>query len=119
MAHYARVVHGLVTDVIVADESFINNFPKESDVKWIETCPCTFEGKLISNDCECKTPLRMNYAGVGGTYNEELDAFIPPKEYPSWMFDINTCTYIPRIPKPNDGQFWDWNESKLCWELFE
>jgi len=119
MAHYAKVVHNYVTDVIVADQSFINNIPKESGVEWIETCPCAWEGKVTNNDCECKTALRMNYAGVGGTYNKELDAFIPPKEYFSWMFDINTCTYIPRIPKPNDGQFWDWNETKLCWELYK
>lgn len=119
MEHYARVLHSLVTDVIVADEAFINNLPKEQGVEWIKTCPCAFEGKLLSNDCDCETPLRMNYASVGGTYDKEIDAFIPPKEYPSWVFDINTCTYIPRIKKPNDDKFWKWNESKLCWETSE
>ena len=123
MAHYARVVHGHVTDVIIADESFIHNLPQEQGVEWIETSPCSFEGKIIDCDCEdCEhrdKPLRMNYAQVGGTYNKELDAFIPLQEYPSWMFDIKTCSYVPRIPKPEmvEGKFWDWNESKLCWEL--
>lgn len=119
MTHYAKVKNNIVTDVVVVDHDLLHTIPKEPDEIWIETCPCSFEGRLIQYECSHTKPLRMNYAGCDYTYSQELDAFIPPKEHPSWMFDINTCTYIPRIPKPNDGHFWDWNETKLCWELYK
>lgn len=61
------------------------------------------------------TPFRKNYAGVGYTYDEQRDAFIPPKPYPSWSLNETTCLWDAPIPMPNDGALYGWNESTLTW----
>lgn len=59
---------------------------------------------------------RKNYAATGFSYSPDLDAFIPPKPYPSWILDTDRCVWNPPIPYPNDGKLYIWNESTLSWE---
>jgi hypothetical protein len=61
--------------------------------------------------------FRKNYAGIGYTYDEQRDAFIPPKPYPSWILDEFSCLWDPPIPYPTDGNNYYWNEEALNWEL--
>jgi hypothetical protein len=61
------------------------------------------------------TPLRKNYAGIGYTYDEARDAFIPPKPYPSWTLNEQTCLWDPPVPHPNDDNFWNWDETNQQW----
>ena len=63
------------------------------------------------------TPFRKNFAGIGYTYDETLDAFIPPKPYSSWTLDEATCLWEAPIPYPTDGFTYYWNESELDWQL--
>jgi hypothetical protein len=68
------------------------------------------------------TPLRKNFAGIGYTYDEDRDAFIPKKTYQSWVLNEDTCLWESPIPKPNrDGlannQIWVWNETNQSWDL--
>jgi len=63
------------------------------------------------------TPLRGNYAGVGYTYHEDIDAFMPPKDYPSWIIDATTYSWIPPVPKPDSG-LWEWDESTVSWKEY-
>lgn len=60
--------------------------------------------------------FRKNYAGVGYTWDEERDAFIPPKPWPSWVLDEDTCTWTSPVPYPSDGKEYVWNQNKLNWE---
>lgn len=60
---------------------------------------------------------RKNSAGIGFTYDELYDAFIPPKPYNSWVFDENTFNWKSSIEMPNDGNYYMWNEENLNWEL--
>ena len=62
------------------------------------------------------TPLRKNHAGIGYTYNEDRDAFIPPKPYNSWILNENTCLWEPPIPRP-EGRGYKWNEQENTWIL--
>jgi hypothetical protein len=62
-------------------------------------------------------PFRKNYAGIGFTYNEELNAFIPPKPYNSWILNEETCLWEPPIPCPNNEINCTWNESSLSWVI--
>ena len=57
----------------------------------------------------------MNYAIIGGTYDESLDAFIPEKEYNSWFFDESICDWSAPVPYPSDGNVYFWDESELNW----
>ena len=63
--------------------------------------------------------FRKNYAGIGYTYDEQRDAFIPPKSYPSWILNEDTCLWDPPTPSPNDGYNYIWNEETLSWVIFE
>ena len=59
--------------------------------------------------------LRKNYAGIGYSYNETLDAFIPPKPYESWILNEQTCLWEPPIDYPNDGKDYLWDEPTSSW----
>ena len=65
------------------------------------------------------TPFRKNHASVGYTYDEDRDAFIPPKKYPSWSLNENTCRWEPPTPKPNDDNVYMWNEEDKTWDIVE
>jgi len=63
------------------------------------------------------TPFRKNFAGIGYTYDEDRDAFIPPRPYPSWTLNETTCLWDPPVVKPDDGQNYEWNEQNQTWDL--
>jgi hypothetical protein len=111
MAHFAKVVDGVVVQVIVAEPEFFETFVDTSPGAWIQTSYNTHGGvhKLGG------TPLRMNYAGMGGTYDSVRDAFIPPKIFNSWVLDEATCLWVAPVPKPEDGKQYLWDEPSLSW----
>ena len=111
MAHYAKVVNGTVTQIIVAEADFFDTFVDDIPGEWIQTSYNTREGvhKLGG------TPLRKNFAWVGGTYDATRDAFLPPKPYASWTLDENTCIYVPPTSYPTDGKDYIWNASTKSW----
>ena len=59
--------------------------------------------------------LRKNYAGIGYTYDSVIDGFIPPKPYPSWVLDPQTCLWGAPTPYPTDGAQYAWDEETLGW----
>jgi hypothetical protein len=60
------------------------------------------------------TPFRKNYAGIGYTYDPQRDAFIPPKPYPSWVLNEQTCIWDAPVPMPQDGMY-SWDEATTSW----
>jgi hypothetical protein len=62
-------------------------------------------------------PLRKNHAGIGYTYDEDRDAFIPPKRFNSWVLNENTCLWESPMPYPQDGNMYKWNEQNQSWDL--
>ena len=67
------------------------------------------------------TPLRKNHAGIGYTYDENRDAFIPPKPYTSWVLNESTCLWQAPVTMPatelQENQYYFWNESIVNWEI--
>lgn len=61
------------------------------------------------------TPFRKNYAGIGYTFDEARDAFIPPKPFPSWVLNEDTCLWDAPVARPADGGFYNWNEEEGNW----
>ncbi len=59
--------------------------------------------------------LRYNYAGIGFTYDEDRDAFIPPKPFDSWVLDEATCLWVAPVPYPEDGGEYTWDEETGDW----
>ena len=65
------------------------------------------------------TPLRKNHAGIGYTYDEDRDAFIPKQPYPSWTLNEDTCQWEAPVAYPDDGKQYNWNEETTSWDLLE
>ena len=65
------------------------------------------------------TPFRKNFAGIGMTYDENRDAFIPKKPFNSWILNETTCLWNAPVAYPTDGEFYTWNESTLTWDIVE
>jgi hypothetical protein len=63
--------------------------------------------------------IRKNYAGIGYTYDQQRDAFIPPKPYNSWILNEDTCLWEAPVAKPNDENNYNWNEITTTWDLVE
>jgi len=63
------------------------------------------------------TPFRKNHAAIGYTYDEDRDAFIPPKPFNSWILNEDTCLWESPVARPTDGQRYQWNESTKTWDL--
>ena len=112
MAHFARVENGLVTNVIVIDQETLNTGLWGDPASWIQTSYNTHGGKHPEG-----RPLRKNYAGIGYSYSVELDAFIPPKPYNSWILNQETCLWNPPTPMPDNGNMYNWNEETTSWQL--
>ena len=63
------------------------------------------------------TPLRKNHAGIGMTYDEDRDAFIPKKPYNSWILNEETCQWEAPVAYPDDGKDYTWNENNERWDI--
>lgn len=103
MAYFAEVQNGIVQQVIVANQGFINTLPIPSE--WIET----------SIEANAGQGLRANYAGIGFIYDQTADVFYAPQPFPSWILNKTTWQWQPPIPYPNDGKIYTWDESVQNW----
>jgi hypothetical protein len=113
MAHFAKLGVGniierveVVSNDIATDEQtgvdFLNNLYGTRDT-WKQT---SYNGNI-----------RKNFAGIGYTYDQTRDAFIPPKPFNSWTLDEDTCLWEAPVAYPDDGQDYEWNESTKQWDL--
>lgn len=114
MAHFAKVENGVVTQVIVIDQDTLNTGHWGDPSLWIQTSYNTQGGKHLLGG----TPLRKNYAGIGFTYDANRDAFLPPRPFPSWVLDEDTCLWGAPTPMPTDGKMYNWNEDSKSWVEF-
>jgi hypothetical protein len=117
MAHFAKVENGIVTDVIVATQDYIDTL-QEKD-KWIKTSYNTRAGVYYETNSDTPAKdqskcLRKNFAGIDYSYDKNRDAFIPPKPFDSWLLDEETCNWVPPKELPKDGRYY-WDETKLEW----
>ena len=115
MAHFAKLgtgniietVHVVSNDIATTEQAgvdFLNNLHGSRDV-WKQT---SYNGNI-----------RKNFAGVGYTYDEARDAFIPPKPFNSWVLNETTCLWEAPVAYPTDGNKYIWNETILSWDLTE
>ena len=111
MSHYAKVVNGKVTQVIVAEPEFFTTFRDTSPGEWIQTSYNTHGNVHLQGG----TPLRANYAGVGYTYDHAHDVFYEPQPYASWTLNTETWTWNAPVPYPTEGGPYKWNEATQNW----
>ena len=115
MAHYAKVLNGKVTEVIVAESDFFDSFIDKSPGNWIQTSYNTFHNAHTNSG----TPLRGNFAGVGYNYDSTNDVFYPPQDFPSWILNETIWDWEALTAVPDDGKKYEWNEATTSWVEIE
>lgn len=110
MSHFAEIDEkNTVVRVLVGDNSAPNEgydwFVEVLGGRWVQT---SYNGTI-----------RKNFAGIGYVYDEERDAFIPPKPFNSWILDEEKCIWVAPKPYPDDGSWYHWNEELLDWSLVD
>jgi len=121
MAHFAKLgVGNIVEQVIVVHNSVITD---ENGIEQ-EKLGNDFINKLYNTRDVWKQTsyngsFRKNYAGIGFQYDQQRDAFIPPKRFDSWILNETTCRWESPIPYPNDENRYNWNEQNQSWDLIE
>jgi hypothetical protein len=106
MAHFAELdENNTVVRVLVTD----NDFPNEGYDWLVEN----LGGTWVQTSYNAR--IRKNFAGVGFTYDEALDAFIPPKPFESWLLNEETCLWEAPTPYPTDGKNYNWDEETQDW----
>jgi hypothetical protein len=119
MSHFAKLdENNIVTFVTVGrqeDDGLEAELSERTGDVYKQTSYNTFGGVHLLGG----TPLRKNYAGIGYTYDEELDAFISPKPYDSWILDEETARWEAPVPYPTDGLTYSWNEAELQWDVID
>jgi hypothetical protein len=113
MSHFAKVLDGKVTQVIVAEPEFFQNFVDTSPGDWIQTSYNTY-----GNQHPEGRPLRGNYAGIGFTYDQVNDVFYAPQPYPSWVLNQSTWLWESPVAMPTEGIYY-WDEPTLSWKAKE
>lgn len=110
MAHYAFLdENNIVTEVITGID----------ETELIEGLhPEVWYGNFRGQRCvrtSYNGNIRKNYAGIGYSYDDVRDAFIPPKPYPSWILNEDSCNWESPVPYPIDDKFYSWDEEQLQW----
>jgi len=115
MAHFAKIENGIVTQVIVAEQDFINSGAVGDG--WIQTSYNTRGGIHYNQDGQPDNgiALRANYAGVGYIYDSVNDVFHAPQPYPSWTISAPTWIWQSPIPLPVDEKQYFWDEQSQSW----
>lgn len=106
MSHFAKVENGIVTQVIVAEQDFIDTGAVGDPATWVQTSYNTRGG--VHYDPNTGEPdggvaLRKNYAGIGYVYDSTRDAFYSPSPFPSWVLDEATCYWSAPVAMPEDN----------------
>jgi hypothetical protein len=119
MAHFAQLdENNVVTQVIVVgnkDCSDANGVEKESI--GIAFCERLLGGTWKQTSYNGN--IRKNYAGIGYTYNADIDAFVPPQPFASWTLNNDTAQWEAPTPMPDDGKMYNWDEATTSWVEIE
>ena len=107
MSHFAKVEGGIVSEVIVAEQDFIDTL----EGTWIQTSYNTKHGQHPT-----KEQFRRNFAGKGYIWDEARDAFYAPQRYPSWTLNESTCRWDAPVIRPDDGKQYTWDEATTNWK---
>jgi len=113
MAHFAKLgVGNIIERVEVVSNDIATN--EQAGVDFLNTLYGTRD---TWKQTSYNGTIRKNFAGVGYSYDQTRDAFIPPKPFTSWTLDEDTCLWKAPVAYPDDGQEYTWNETTKQWDL--
>jgi len=116
MAHFAKLdENNVVIEVYSVHNNELLQDGVESEAKGIQFLTDWSGGYTNWKQTSYNRRIRKNYAGIGYTYDAIRDAFIPPKPFPSWVLNEETCLWSAPVAMPTDGQMYQWDESTTSW----
>jgi len=121
MSHFAKIENNIVTFVTVGrqeDDGLEQELCERTGDTYRQTSYNTRGGVHYTDgvpSADQSKALRKNYAGVGYAFDEERDAFIPPKPFESWLLDEESCLWESPVEYPTDGELYQWDEETLAW----
>lgn len=118
MAHFAQLdENNTVIQVIVVHNNELMMDGQENETKGILFCKSLYGEETRWKQTSYNGTMRKNYAGFGYNYDEQRDAFIPPKPFNSWLLNETTCLWEAPISYPTDGERYYWDEETTSWVL--
>lgn len=121
MAHFAQLdENNIVVNIVVVNNELVSDPAPDNEQVGINFLKNTLGLSGEFKQTSYNSKFRKNYAIIGGTYDPSLDAFIREKPYPSWVLNIDTCTWEAPIPYPSESENSDnsplfWNEDAQAW----
>ena len=123
MAHFCQLdENNVVTQVIVVDnKDCADASGVEKEYIGAAFCERLFGGTWKQTSYNGN--IRKNYAGIGYTYNADIDAFVPPQPFSSWILDTNTAQWEAPVAMPEDAgtgeppKMYSWNEDTVSWDV--
>lgn len=118
MAHFAQLDENdnVINVIVVNNNELLDESGVESEIKGINFLKSLFGQNTRWIQTSYNGNIRKNYASIGYKYDSRIDAFVPPKDYPSWILNDNTGLWEAPIAKPEDGKFYNWNEETKTWD---
>ena len=114
MAHFVRIENGVVVQgIVVSNQDTADEHGVEKEDIGIAFCSNLLGGTWKQTSYNAR--IRKNYAGIGYTYDETLDAFVPPKPFASWLLDTDKAQWKAPVDMPSDDKRYTWNEDTLAW----
>lgn len=127
MAHFAELNQNneVIQVIVISNQDILDETGKESEEVGINFCKSLYGSDKNWKQTSYNNAFRKRYAGIGMTYNEQLDAFILPQPYPSWNLNPETADWEPPVPQPqligeqqSSRQSYEWDEDTLSWKLY-
>ena len=124
MASFAKIgLNNKVIEVLsVHNNELLDSNGVEQEVNGIDFLT-KLTGWSIWVQTSYNNNFRKNHAGIGYTYDEDRDAFIPPKPFNSWVLNEEICQWEAPVAMPTteleDNEYYSWNETTTTWDLVE
>jgi len=117
MAHFAKLdENNVVLEVhVVHNNELLDENGVEQEQRGIDFLINWSNGYLAWKQTSYNGTFRKNYAGIGYTYRADLDAFVPPQPFASWVLNEDRCLWDAPVPMPTDGQMYSWDEATTNW----
>ncbi len=113
MAHFAKLGTGNIVEQVIV----ISNDVATTEQAGIDFINKLYNTRDVWKQTSYNNNIRKNFAGIGYQYDQQRDAFIPPKPFNSWILNEDTCLWESPVARPTDGQRYNWNESTKSWDI--
>ena len=117
MAHFARINKDWIVEevIVIVNDLLQNEQGLECDWLGEQFCQSLYGAHTKWIQTSYNGNKYKNFAGIGYTFDPQRNAFIPPKPFPSWVLNEESCLWMAPIPCPSDGKEYAWDEESGTW----